>query len=148
MKNTNSSTFNSHAATFNPQIILQAWKPFKEAIGVTSVHTEKDYAQATATINALLNEIGGNEDHPLIDVLDYLSDQVKVYEDRHFSIKKAEPREVLLFLMEQHGLRQEDLSDCAPQSRISEILSGKRAISKEIAKRFARRFNIHADLFL
>ena len=97
---------NINTETPNTQTILQAWIPFKEAIGVTSVHTEEDYARATVTID------------------------------------------VLRFLMEQHGLHQEDLSDCAPQSRISEILTGKRSISKENAKRFARRFNVHGDLFL
>jgi len=132
----------------NPQAILQAWTPFKHTIGVTSVHNQEDYAQATATIDVLLDEIGDNDSHPLADVLDYLSDQLKAYEDDHFSIPKAEPHEVLRFLMDQHGLRQEDLGNCAPQSRISEILAGKRAISKEIAKRFARQFNVHADLFL
>jgi len=130
------------------QAILKAWMPFKEVIGVTSVHTEQDYARATATINVLLDEIGDDEDHPLADVLDYLADQVKIYEDKRFVIPKAEPRDVLHFLMEQHHLQQEDLSDCAPQSRISEILAGKRSISKEIAKRFAGRFNVHSDLFL
>lgn len=131
-----------------PQAILQAWMPFKQAIGVTSVHNEEEYAQATATIAVLLDEIGDDENHPLADVLDYLSDQVKAYEDGHFSIPKAEPHDVLRFLMDQHGLRQEDLGDCAPQSRISEILAGKRSISKEIAKRFAKQFNVHADIFL
>jgi HTH-type transcriptional regulator / antitoxin HigA len=131
-----------------PKAILQAWLPFKELVGVTSVHTEKEYAQATATIDALLDEIGNNEGHPLADVLDYLADQVKAYEDERVAIPKAEPREVLRFLMEQHGLKQEDLGGCAPQSRISDILSGKRAISKENAKRFARRFHVRADLFL
>ena len=131
-----------------PQAILQAWMPFKETIGVTSVHTEEDYERATATIDVLLNEIGDNENHPLADVLDYLADQVKVYEDERFSIPKAEPHDVLRFLMDQQGLRQEDLGDCAPQSRISEILAGKRAISKEIARRLAKRFNVHGDIFL
>jgi HTH-type transcriptional regulator / antitoxin HigA len=131
-----------------PQAILQAWMPFKQTIGVTSVHNEEEYAQATATIAVLLDEIGDDENHPLADVLDYLSDQVKAYEDEHFSIPKAEPHNVLRFLMDQHGLRQEDLGDCAPQSRISEILAGKRSISKEIAKRFAKQFNVHADIFL
>lgn len=131
-----------------PQAILQAWMPFKQTIGVTSVHNEEEYAQATATINVLLEEIGDNDSHPLADVLDYLSDQVKAYEDDHYMIPKAEPHEALRFLMDQQGLRQEDLGDCAPQSRISEILGGKRAISKEMAKRFARRFHVHADLFL
>ncbi|WP_295390491.1 helix-turn-helix domain-containing protein, partial [uncultured Thiodictyon sp.] len=63
-------------------------------------------------------------------------------------IPEAPPREVLRFLMEQHDLKQEDLADCAPQSRISDILNGKRPISKDIAKKLARRFNVHADLFL
>lgn len=131
-----------------PQAILQAWMPFKKAIGVTSVHTEQDYTRATATIDVLLNEIGDDEAHPLADVLDFLADQVKAYEDERFSIPKAKPRDALRFLMEQQNLRQEDLSDCAPQSRISEILAGNRSISKENAKRFAHRFNVHADLFL
>jgi HTH-type transcriptional regulator/antitoxin HigA len=131
-----------------PQAILPAWLPFKQLVGVTAVHTEGDYAQARATIDALLEEIGDNESHPLADVLDYLADQVKAYEDENFQIPEAEPSEVLRFLMEQHGLKQEDVGDCAPQSRISDILNNKRSISKEIAKRLAHRFSVRADLFL
>jgi HTH-type transcriptional regulator/antitoxin HigA len=131
-----------------PQAILRAWLPFKQIVGVTSVHTEGDYAQARATIDALVEEIGDNQSHPLADVLDYLADQVKAYEDENFQIPEAEPSEVLRFLMEQHGLKQEDLGDCAPQSRISDILNNKRSISKEIAKRLAHRFSVRADLFL
>ena len=131
-----------------PQAILRAWMPFKQLLGVTSVRTEEDYAQARATIDALLDEVGDNESHPLADVLDYLADQVKAYEDENVQIPEAKPSEVLRFLMEQHGLKQEDLGDCAPQSRISDILSGKRSISKEIAKRLAHRFHVRADVFL
>ena len=130
------------------QAILRAWLPFKQLVGVTSVRSEVDYAQVRATIAALLDEVGDNEDHPLAEVLNYLADQVKAYEDAHFQIPAAEPNEVLRFLMEQHGLKQEDLGDCAPQSRISDILGGKRSISKEIAKRLAHRFHVRADLFL
>jgi HTH-type transcriptional regulator/antitoxin HigA len=131
-----------------PQAILRAWLPFKKLLGVTSVRTEEDYAQARATIDALLDEVRDNESHPLADVLDYLADQVKAYEDENVQIPEAKPSEVLRFLMEQHGLKQEDLGDCAPQSRISDILSGKRSISKEIAKRLAHRFHVRADVFL
>ncbi len=131
-----------------PQAILRAWMPFKKLLGVTSVRTEEDYAQARATIDALLDEVGDNESHPLADVLDYLADQVKAYEDVNVQIPEAKPSEVLRFLMEQHGLKQEDLRDCAPQSRISDILSGRRSISKEIAKQLAHRFHVRADVFL
>ncbi|MFZ2855213.1 MAG: helix-turn-helix domain-containing protein [Rhodocyclaceae bacterium] len=130
------------------QAILRAWTPFKQLIGVTAVRTEADYAQACATIDALLDEVGDDESHPLAEVLDYLADQVKAYEDEKVRIPEAAPNEVLRFLMEQHGLKQEDLGDCAPQGRISDILSGKRSISKEIAKRLAHRFHVRTDLFL
>jgi len=138
----------THKAVPEPQAILRAWMPFKEVVGVTTVRTEEDYAQARATIEVLLDEIGDNESHPLADVLDYLADQVAAYEDERCPLPDAAPKEVLRFLMEQHGLKQEDLGDCAPQSRISDILSGRRDISKEIAKKLARRFNVSAALFL
>ena len=131
-----------------PNAILQAWLPFKELVGVTGVRSEQDYAQACAIIEVLLDEIRDVEDHPLADVLDYLSDQVKAYEDENFVIPEAEPKELLRFLLEQHGLKQDHLSDIAPQGRISDILAGKRSISKDIAKRLAKRFHVHADVFL
>jgi HTH-type transcriptional regulator / antitoxin HigA len=135
-------------SALEPQAILQAWIPFKELIGVTSVRTEEEYTQAMTVINILLDATRGAENHPLVDVLDYLANQVEAYEDEHFPIPESTPREVLLFLMDQHGLKQEDLADCASQGRISEILCGKRAISKEVAKNLARRFHVHADLFI
>lgn len=131
-----------------PQAILRAWMPFKEVLGVTSVHSEQDYGQARATIEVLLDEIGDNENHPLAEVLDYLADQVAAYEDVHHPIQESEPKELLRFLMDQHGLKQEDLADCAPQGRISDILNGRRAISKEIAKKLAKRFDVSASVFL
>ena len=138
----------AHKAMPQPQAILKAWLPFKAIIGVTSVHSADDYAQARATIDVLLDEIGDDEDHPLAEVLDYLADQVRAYEGEHIAIPEAEPREVLRFLMDQQGLKQDDLGDCAPQGRISDILNGKRGISKELAKKLAQRFKVRADLFL
>jgi HTH-type transcriptional regulator / antitoxin HigA len=131
-----------------PAAILQAWTPFKELVGVTSVRTEAEYAKAIVLIDELLDEVGDNEAHPLAEVLDLIATQVKAYEDEHVQIPDAEPREILRFLIEQNGLKQGDLDDVAPQSRISEILTGARPVSKEIAKRLAKRFRVHADLFI
>lgn len=131
-----------------PKAIFQVWMPFKELVGVTSVRTKADYERASAIIAVLLDEIGDDEEHPLADVLDYFADQVKAYEDEHYPIPESKPHEILRFLMDQHGIKQEDLADCASQGRISEILSGKRAISKEVAKKLAHRFHVSADLFI
>lgn len=131
-----------------PQAILNAWLPFKDVVGVIGVHSEADYEQALTNIEVLLDEVRDDEQHSLADVLDFLSDQVKAYEDKYRVIPEAEPKEVLRFLMEQQGLKQDDLAECAPQGRISDILAGKRAISKDLAKRLATRFQVRADLFL
>jgi HTH-type transcriptional regulator/antitoxin HigA len=140
------------AATTPPvpevQAILQAWQSFHDLIGVTTVRTEADHARASATIARLLDVVGEDEHHPLAEVLDFLSEQVRHYEDQVAPIPDAPPAEVLRFLMEQHGLRQEDLSDCAPQGRISDILQGRREVSKAVAKRLAQRFRVRADVFL
>jgi HTH-type transcriptional regulator / antitoxin HigA len=138
----------THSAVPDTEALLRVWLPFKKMVGATSVRTEADYAQVSATVSALLEQIDDNESHPLAELLDYLANQMKVYEDEHCPIPEAEPCEVLRLLMEQHNLKQEDLTDCAPQGRISDYLSGKRPISRIAAKSFARRFRVHADLFL
>jgi HTH-type transcriptional regulator / antitoxin HigA len=51
--------------------------------------------------------------------------------------------------MEEHGLRQRDLLEVFGSRGIaSEVLSGKRAISKSQAKKLAELFHVPADLFL
>ena len=52
-------------------------------------------------------------------------------------------------LMEEHGLRQRDLLDVFGSRGIaSEVVSGKRAVSKAQAKKLAEIFHVPADLFL
>ena len=114
----------------------------------TATRTKKEYARATAVMNQLLDDVGEDERHPLADVLDYLSNQVSTYEADHIEIPDVPPCDVLRFLMEQHNLSQTDLADCAPQSRISEILNGRREISKALAKALAKRFGVGVGVFV
>jgi HTH-type transcriptional regulator/antitoxin HigA len=128
--------------------LLKTWKPFRDVLGFSAIRTAKDYKRASAVMEQLLDEIGEDESHPLADVLDYLANQVEAYEAEHVDIPDAQPRDVLRFLMEQQGLSQTDLSNCAPQSRISEILNGRREISKELAKALALRFDLNVGVFI
>ena len=130
-----------------PQAILQAWIPFKELIGVTSVRTEEDYEQASAIIKTLLDATRDDENHPLVDVLDYLANQVEAYEDEHYPIPEPSPRAMLLFLMDQQGLKPEDLADCISQSELSDVLNGDGSMSKEVAEKLAPRLHVSADWF-
>jgi HTH-type transcriptional regulator / antitoxin HigA len=128
--------------------LLKTWPPFRDALGFSAIRTARDYKRASAVMCQLLDEVGEDEEHQLADVLDYLSNQVKTYEAGRVKIPDAPPREVLRFLMEQQSLNQSDLTDCAPQSRISEILNGRREISKDVAKALAKRFDVSVEVFV
>ena len=53
------------------------------------------------------------------------------------------------FLLEQRGLTAKDLWPVlGSKSRVSEILSGKRAVSKEQAKALAALFHVGVELFI
>ena len=59
------------------------------------------------------------------------------------------PLTILLSLIDDHGLKQKDLVDIfSSQSIVSDVLNGKRGISKDAAKRLGARFNLPADLFI
>jgi HTH-type transcriptional regulator / antitoxin HigA len=89
--------------------LLKTWTPFRDALRFSAIRTAKDYKCASAVMGQLLDEVGEDENHPLADVLDYLSNQVETYEAENAKIPDAPPREVLRFLMEQQGLTQSDL---------------------------------------
>jgi HTH-type transcriptional regulator/antitoxin HigA len=53
------------------------------------------------------------------------------------------------YLLEEKNLRPKDLWPVlGSKSRVSEILSGKRAVSKEQARKLARFFHVSAELFI
>lgn len=61
---------------------------------------------------------------------------------------EATPAMVLKSLMEEHDLKQTDLGDLMPQATISQVLSGKRSISKTQAKKLSQRFNLGVEAFI
>src|SRR5260370_13218667 len=63
------------------------------------------------------------------------------FEQDYYKPERSKPHKVLAHLMEEHDLKQRDLLDIFPtRSRISEVLSGKRAITKGQAVLLGTRF--------
>jgi HTH-type transcriptional regulator/antitoxin HigA len=74
---------------------------------------------------------------------------VEAFEEGHYALEGSTPDSRLRSLMEEHGLRQRDLLEVFGSRGIaSEVVSGKRAISKAQAKKLAALFHVGADLFL
>ncbi len=82
------------------------------------------------------------------ELADLLTLLVENFEERQYQLPKATPLEALRFLMDQHHLRQKDLLDVfGTPSIASEVLSGKRELSKEHIRRLSERFSVPVELF-
>ncbi len=127
--------------------LADAWGPVYRMLGFGKVRTKTEYNRAIRIMDEIVDEVGDNEKHPMAALLDYLAEQVEDYESKSFPIPDAAPHKVLAFLIESHGLKQSDIPG-VPQSMVSAILAGKRAISKDTAKTLAARFNISPAMFL
>ena len=83
-------------------------------------------------------------------LLDLLANLIRDYEATAYPPReKSKPGDMVAFLLEQRALKPSDLWPViGSKGRVSEILSGKRSISKEQAKKLAEFFHVRADLFI
>ena len=73
---------------------------------------------------------------------------IQDYDDRIHPLPDTPPRELILYLMEQRGLKQADLvSVFGSRSVASDVLSGKREPSKSHIRRLAEFFQISPAAF-
>ena len=128
--------------------IAKRYQALCELVPLKPIVRKADYEAAVEHLNRLQDAGGANQSHPLAGLVDLLGDVIHSYEQRQVPMPEAEPGDVLRFLMDQHGLKQSDLSEIASQGTISEILSGRRGISKAMAKKLADWFQVSVAVFL
>ena len=79
-----------------------------------------------------------------LEYYDLLTVLIEAFEDAHYELEGSTPDSRLRGLMEEHGLRQKDLLDVFGSRGIaSEVVSGKRAVSKAQAKKLAEIGRAH-----
>jgi HTH-type transcriptional regulator / antitoxin HigA len=82
-------------------------------------------------------------------LLETLAILIEAYEDEHYPIEPADPLKMLKMLMAENNYRQKDLLHIFGSSGIaSEVINGKRSISKAQAKKLAEFFNVSVELFI
>lgn len=74
---------------------------------------------------------------------------IETYEEQQFCVPASLPHEMLQYIMECSGTRQVDLVGLLGSSGVvSEIVNGKRAMSKAQAKALGDRFKVSPSLFI
>lgn len=122
----------------------KAWSVVDQGL---SIRTEADYNKAVEMLNLLLDEIGNNEAHPLFNFLEVLGTLIESYEEDHVKIPDVPAKEVLKYLMQEHGLDQADLSEIGSQGVVSEILRGKRELNTRQIRALSKRFGVSPAVF-
>jgi HTH-type transcriptional regulator/antitoxin HigA len=111
------------------------------------IRTEQENRRMTA----LLLELDEREDlspeeEQLAEMLTIL---IEDFEAKHYPLPPAPPHEALKSLMEERNLRHRDIWPVLGNKGVtSEILNGKRSISKTQAKKLAEFLHVPVDLFI
>lgn len=131
--------------TIDPQVygrLLAEYQP-------RPITTEEENERALAMLERLMALPNRSpETSALITVWVTLIEQ---FEEQQYPLPTTEgaPAQMLQFLMDQHDLKQSDLVGLLGSSGVvSEIVNGKRSISKAQAKAMAKRFHVSPTLFL
>lgn len=114
------------------------------------IQTEVENEKALEIVLALMKKGAEGRSPEESRLLELLVTLIEDFETKEYAIDEhGTPSETLRFLMDEHGLKQTDMLDVfGSQGVLSQILNGKREISKAQAKRLAERFHLSADLFI
>lgn len=113
----------------------------------TDIDNDSELESRHQLIEELYNCAETEDDLPAL-LADLITDRVFEYEQKTVEIPNIKPSEALSFFMQEHNVKQKDLSSVAPQNVISEILNEKRNMTVEQIKGFARFFNVPETMFL
>ena len=113
---------------------------------IRPIKTEEDYNTSVRRIEVLW---GAKKDTPQGDELDLLVTLVESYEMKHYPIAPPDPIEAIKFRMEQMDMSKADLVQyLGSQSRVSEILNGKRKLTLGMIKSLYKGLKIPAEILL
>lgn len=113
---------------------------------IKPIKTEQDYELTLERVSYLMD---AEPDTPDGDLLDVLVTLVESYENKHFPIDDPTPIEAIKFRMDQMGLTKKDLEPMiGSKSKVSEILSGNRTLSKKMMINLHKELHIPAEVLL
>jgi len=115
----------------------------------TVVKTEDQNNRMLAIVEGLMAKGEENLTAEEDALLELLVDLVHDFEEKQYPLPASPPHRMAAFLLEHRGLKASALWPVlGSKSRVSDILSGKRSISKDQAKKLAAFFHVGVELFI
>jgi HTH-type transcriptional regulator/antitoxin HigA len=111
------------------------------------ITTEAENDRALSIVESLLSEQNLSPEKE--QILRLLVSLIETFEDEHYQLASSTPHSILLHLMEEREIRQTDLVGIiGSRGVVSEVVNGKRAISKSQAKALGKFFHVDPSLFI
>ena len=115
-------------------------------VAIKPIRTKKDYESALSRIEELMGATPGSRES---DELMILADLVEHYENKHEPMGYPSAVAAIEFRMEQGQLTPRDLIPfIGSRAKVSEVLSGKRAITMPMARALHEHLGIPAEVLL
>lgn len=113
------------------------------------IDSKEEYLRIENLFNDLIDKDEDNFSPEELRLFNLLANLMENYEQTALPpLESSPPLETLKFLMSENKLKQKDMvSIFGSQGVASEVLSGKRGISKKHAKLLAETFNVSTELF-
>jgi HTH-type transcriptional regulator / antitoxin HigA len=109
------------------------------------VENDADHEQAKALIEKLMRS---NEPADRVRMTAQAR-LIAAYEQSRWPGRAPSLPDLLIYLMDQHGLSRADLVPLlGTPSRVSEVMTGKRELSMSMVRKLRDRFQISADLLI
>lgn len=132
----------------NRTIDKQAYTNLLAEVQPKVIETEEENERMLGEVEKLMS-LGENLTPEQEQLLLLLVALIEQFEDQHYQLKPATPHEVLNELMLVRGLKQSDLVGIlGSKGIVSEVINGKRSISKNQAKALGEFFHVSPALFL
>lgn len=129
--------------TLNPEVYGSLLAQYQPKVITTEQENDASIALALK-LEHLPNRT--SEEDALLELLVML---IEKFEQEHYPIPDETPRSMLLHLMEARDLKQEALVGViGSRGVVSEVINGKRDLSKAQAKALAEFFNVDVSLFI
>ncbi len=113
---------------------------------IKPIKTNRDYKLAIARMGKLWGAKLGTPEGNELDILATLVDK---YEEDNFPIASPDPVEAIKYIMEEEGISRMELSEVlGHKSKVSEILSKKRELSKKMIKALHDTFGIPYEVLM
>jgi HTH-type transcriptional regulator / antitoxin HigA len=145
---------NLSAKKLEAKTLLKRWEAFNEVAApiFQPIENEKEYLESLELLDVISDQMTTPDDPRYIGIFRLLCERVAVWEKVHEApyFEETPGYVTLKYLMQEHKVSQYQLEKegLVNQSLLSKILSDKRAISKDLAKRLGYRFHVSPAVFL